>query len=107
MPCHSFIFFTFKAFKVCTGSRYKNPILVKFGMIWSNYSDFTRVPHPEWWFSKGIPLISGKSRLVKYYNLARMIQFCTPQKYRLKNRQPTKVGEQKLLSSSKLMENDY
>ena len=26
---------------------------------------------PKWWFSKGIPLISGKSRLVKYYNLAR------------------------------------
>ncbi len=22
--------------------------------------------HPKWWFSKGIPLISGKSRLVKY-----------------------------------------
>ena len=28
-------------------------------------------PHPKWWFSKGNPLISGKSRLVKYYNLAR------------------------------------
>ena len=40
--------------------------------IWSNYSDLTR-PHPKWWFSKGIPLISGKSRLVKYYNLARYI----------------------------------
>ena len=38
--------------------------------IWSNYSDLTR-PHPKWWFSKGNPLISGKSRLVKYYNLAR------------------------------------
>ncbi len=37
---------------------------------WSNYSDLTR-PHPKWWFSKGTPLISGKSRLVKYYNLAR------------------------------------
>ncbi len=37
--------------------------------IWSNYSDLTR-PHPKWWFSKGKPLISGKSRLVKYYNLA-------------------------------------
>ena len=33
--------------------------------IWSNYSDLTR-PHPKWWFSKGSPLISGKSRLVKY-----------------------------------------
>ncbi len=46
--------------------------------VWSNYSDLTR-PHPKWWFSKGNPLISGKSRLVKYYNLARksgeMIQF--------------------------------
>ena len=38
--------------------------------IWSNYSDLTR-PHPKWWFSKGNPIISGKSRLVKYYNLAR------------------------------------
>ena len=40
--------------------------------IWSNYSDLTR-PHPKWWFSKGNPLISGKSRLVKYYNLGRYI----------------------------------
>ena len=39
-------------------------------IIWSNYSDLTR-PHSKWWFSKGNPLISGKSRLVKYYNLAR------------------------------------
>ena len=38
--------------------------------FWSNYSDLTR-PHPKWWFSKGNPLISGKSRLVKYYNLPR------------------------------------
>ncbi len=37
---------------------------------WSNYSDLTR-PHPKWRFSKGNTLISGKSRLVKYYNLAR------------------------------------
>ena len=43
--------------------------------IWSNYSDLTR-PHPKWWFSKGIPLISGKSRLVKYYNLARWNDPC-------------------------------
>ena len=28
-------------------------------------------PHPKWWFSMGNPFISGKSRLVKYYNLAR------------------------------------
>ena len=26
---------------------------------------------PKWWFSKGNPHISGKSRLVKYNNLAR------------------------------------
>ena len=39
-----------------------------FPQIWSNYSDLTR-PHPKWWFSKGNPLISGKSRLVKYYNI--------------------------------------
>ena len=45
-------------------------------IFWSNYSDLTR-PHPKWWFSKGIPLISGKSRLVKYYNLARNIdRYC-------------------------------
>ena len=42
--------------------------------IWSNYSDLTR-PHPKWWFSKGNPLISVKSRLVKYYNLARLYIF--------------------------------
>ena len=36
----------------------------------SNYSDL-RGPHPKWWFSEGNPLISGKSRLVKYYNLTR------------------------------------
>ena len=38
--------------------------------IWSSYSDLTR-PHTKWRFSKGIPLISGKPRLVNYYNLAR------------------------------------
>ena len=42
--------------------------------IWSNYSDLTR-PHPKWWFRKGSPLISGKSRLVKYNNLARWYGF--------------------------------
>ena len=30
--------------------------------------------HPKWWFSKGNLFISGKPRLVKYYNLARCIQ---------------------------------
>ena len=44
--------------------------------IWSNYSDLTR-PHPKWWFSKGNPLISGKPRLVEYYNLARYIYIYT------------------------------
>ena len=41
--------------------------------IWANYNDVSR-GHPKWWFSKGNPLISGKSRLVKYYNLARFIK---------------------------------
>ncbi len=40
--------------------------------LWSNYSDLTR-PHPKWWFSKGNSLISGFSRLVNYYNLARWL----------------------------------
>ncbi len=35
--------------------------------------------YPKWWFSKGIPLIAGKfnkSRLVRYFNLARyMIEY--------------------------------
>ena len=43
--------------------------------IWSNYSDLTR-PHPKWWFSKGIPLISGKSRLVKYYTVKHCVTLC-------------------------------
>ena len=34
--------------------------------IRSNYSDLTRPFSPKWWFSKGNPFISGKSRLVKY-----------------------------------------
>ena len=38
-------------------------------LIWSNYSDLTQ-PHPKWWFSKENPLISGKPRLVKYYDVA-------------------------------------
>ena len=36
-------------------------------MVWSNYSVLTRPVSPKWWFSKEHPLISGKSRLVKYY----------------------------------------
>ena len=31
---------------------------------------------PKWWFSMGNPLISGKPRLVKYYNLARLNPGC-------------------------------
>ena len=38
----------------------------KMVFIWSNYSDLTR-PHPKWWFSKRNALLSGKSRLAKYY----------------------------------------
>ena len=48
-------------------------VVMLMGWIWSNYSDLTRPIFPKWWFSKGNPLISGKSRLVKYYNLARWI----------------------------------
>ncbi len=36
--------------------------------LWRPHTSF----HPKWWFSKGNPLISGKSRLVKYYNLDRL-----------------------------------
>ena len=53
-------------------SNQKISQVVAYINIWSNYSDLTR-PHPKWWFSKGNALISGKSRLVKYYNLARNI----------------------------------
>ena len=38
-------------------------------LFWSNYSNLTRPIYPKWWFSKGNPLISGKSRLVKYYSI--------------------------------------
>ena len=39
----------------------------------------------KWWFSKGNPLISGKSRLVKYYNLARwgVLQFSWTQLFNI------------------------
>ena len=60
--------------------------------IWSNYSDLTR-PHPKWWFSKGIPPISGKSRLVKYYNLVRGHHvFYEHVFWKSKNAPPTKEG---------------
>ena len=41
-------------------------------LFWSNESDLTR-PQPKLWLSKGHPLISGKSRLVKYYKSARLL----------------------------------
>ena len=46
----------------------------RMGWIWPIYNDLSR-GHPKWWFSKGNPLISGKSRLVKYNNLARWDEF--------------------------------
>ena len=38
--------------------------------------DLTRPISPKWWFSEGNPLISGKSRLVKYYNLPSLVICC-------------------------------
>ncbi len=59
--------------------------------IWSNYSDLSR-GHLKLWFSKGNPLISVKSRLVKYYNLARFmyVPVChLPSSQRLNHLGPT------------------
>ena len=53
------------------------------GLVWSNYSDLTRPISPKWWFTKGIPLISGKSRLVKYYLVEHAAHF-----YFLSNKKP-------------------
>ena len=53
----------------------KNKRRILLYIVWSNYSDLTR-PHPKWWFSKGNPLISGKSGLVKYYILTRYSRVC-------------------------------
>ena len=50
----------------------KTGILCCSSLIWSNYSDLTR-PHPKRQLRKGNPLISGKSRMVKYYNLPRLM----------------------------------
>ena len=36
--------------------------------------------HPKWWFSKEFSLISETSRLVKYYNLARISTTMSHQK---------------------------
>ena len=41
----------------------------RFESIWSDYSDLTRPISPTWWFNKGNPLISRKSRLLKYYSI--------------------------------------
>ena len=44
--------------------------------IWSNYSDLKHDQNPQMVVkSKGNPLISGKPRLVKYYILARIVDF--------------------------------
>ncbi len=57
--------------------------------FWSNYSDLT----PNWWFSKGNPLISGKSKLVKYYNLARCFnRFKRPKKTKHVGKHTHKLG---------------
>ena len=44
-----------------------------FLIIWPNYSDLTRVFTPNGGLVMEIPFISGKSRFVKYYILARII----------------------------------
>ena len=38
----------------------------------------TRVFTPKWWFGEGNPLISGKSRLVKYCNFQVTPEVSTP-----------------------------
>ena len=59
--------------------------------IWSNYSDLPW-PHTKWWFSKGNPHISGKPRLMKYYNLTRsnpdafLARFLPPSSVRVNRR---------------------
>ena len=45
--------------------------------IWSNYSDLTRPISPKSWFSKGNPLISGKSRLGQIYIYIYIITYYT------------------------------
>ena len=50
------------------------------GIFWSNYSNLTGVFTPEWLFSKGNPFISGKSRLVKCFNSARISTRWSPKK---------------------------
>ena len=55
-----------RAFKIWYSRR-----IVRFKNLVKLARDLTRPISTKWWFSKGNPLISGKSRLVKYYNLAR------------------------------------
>ena len=49
------------------GDVVKYHVMCLHSLVWSNYSDLTRPISPKWWFSKGMLLISGESRLVKYY----------------------------------------
>ena len=60
----------FNQFQLVSESRMYEPSTVWWAIV--------RIPtgqiiatYPKWWFSKGNPLISGKPRLVKYYDLAR------------------------------------
>ncbi len=52
----------------------KNRLYPRWDQVWSNYSDLTRFPHPNFGSLAGEmgPLISGFSSLVNYYNLARI-----------------------------------
>ena len=66
-------FLTFTTKSQANVGKYTNHPMDPMGIcvycIWSNYSDLTRPIFPKWWFSKGNPLISWKSRLVKYYSI--------------------------------------
>ena len=68
--CRSFVASKLSKALTKSGNVGLHKVLLGDHSTWSNYSDLTR-PHPKWWLSKGNPLISGKSGLVKYYNLAR------------------------------------
>ena len=53
---------------------------------------------PNWWFSKGNPLISGKNRLVKYYNLVSFFGHQTRSRWNLEQIEES-FGHQKLIRS--------
>ena len=59
-----------KSLKLTIRQVFGFPPAKKSNRFWPNISDLTR-PHPKWWFSKEKNPISGKTWLVKYYNLAR------------------------------------